>query len=184
MTHRCDSIVTERLTLRPFRESDLENLYGMLSDPEVMRHYLGTRDREGAQKWLDSLRASYERFGYSFFAVERRENGCFVGQVGLLHWDDVDGREDIEVGYMLRRDQWGFGYAHEAARACRDWAFEHLSVDRVVSFIAVANDRSIAVAERNGMTLLKRLDKNRFGQPIYVYGIDRETWAASSATVA
>lgn len=167
------TLITERLTLRRFQESDLDNLCAMLGDPEVMRHYPGTRDRAGAQKWLESILSGYERFGYSFFAVERSDDKQFVGQVGLLHWDDVDGREDVEVAYMLCREHWGYGYAQEAARACRDWAFEQLGVDRVVSFIAVSNDRSIAVAERNGMTRLKRLEQNRFGQPIYVYGIAR-----------
>ena len=81
---------------------------------------------------------------------------------------------------MLVPDAWGHGYATEAARACRDWAFENLSSDRVVSFIAVQNEPSIRVAERNGMTRTKRLDENRLGQPIYVYAIDRADWQKRS----
>ncbi len=173
-------MVTERLMLRRFTEDDFEELYGMLSDPQVMRHYPSTRDREGTRVWMNRVLSAYERFGYSFFAVQRREYGEFVGQVGLLHWDDVDGREDVEVAYMLRRAAWGFGYAQEAARACRDWAFRHLGVDRVVSFIAVDNSRSVAVAIANGMKQLKRLDENRFGVPIYVYGVERADWKPSA----
>jgi [ribosomal protein S5]-alanine N-acetyltransferase len=71
------------------------------------------------------------------------------------------------------------GYATEAARACRDWAFAQLPIDRVVSYIDVRNAPSIAVAERNGMTRLKRIDENRFGKPIYVYGIGRQAWSAT-----
>ena len=171
-----DTIVTERLTLRRFRKDDVDNILSMIGDPVVMRHYPQTYDRDGAQRWLDGLLRGYERFGYSLLAVERRSDGEFVGQVGLLHWDDVDGREDVEVAYLLRSAMWRNGYATEAARACRDWAFEQLAPDRVVSFIAVANDPSIAVAERNGMTRIKRLDVNRFGTPIYVYAIRREQW--------
>lgn len=171
-----DNIHTERLHLRRFREDDVENILSIVSDPVAMRHYPQTYDRDGAQRWLDGFLRGYERFGYSLLAVERSSDGAFVGSVGLLHWDDVDGREDIEVAYLLRRSMWGNGYASEAARACRDWAFKHIARDRVVSFIAVANEPSIAVARRNGMTQTKRLDINRFGIPIYVYAISRAGW--------
>ncbi|MBV9271122.1 MAG: GNAT family N-acetyltransferase, partial [Candidatus Eremiobacteraeota bacterium] len=144
-------MTTDRTQLRRFTPDDLENVYSMVSDPEVMRHYPGVRDDAGAQKWLEFTLAGYELNGYSFFAVERKSDGAFVGQVGLLHWDDVDGRPDIEVAYMLAREHWGHGYASEAARACMQYAFEELDADRVVSFIAVENAPSIAVAERNGM---------------------------------
>jgi len=141
-----------------------------------MQHYPAVYDLARAHVALEKVCASYERLGYSLLAVERKPDGAFVGQVGLLHWDDVDGREDVEVAYMLAPEYWGAGYATEAARACRDWAFAHLGVDRVVSFIVTENHSSIAVARRNGMRCLKRLDSNRFGKPIYVYGISRTQW--------
>lgn len=171
-----EPLYTERLRLRRFTLDDVENMLRMVGDPEVMRHYPAVLDRNGARQWLERVVASYEKHGYSFFAVERRDDGAFVGQAGLLSWDDVDGRPDVEVAYMLSREHWGRGYAAEAARACRDWAFGHLGVDRVVSFIAVDNAASIAVAERNGMTRLKRLDENRFKKPIFVYGIKKPQW--------
>jgi RimJ/RimL family protein N-acetyltransferase len=129
---------------------------------------------------LDATLATYRQRGYSLLAVERRSDGEYLGQVGLLHWDDVDGREDVEVAYMLRPQFWGSGYASEAARACRDWAFANLDVDRVVSFIVVENTPSIAVAQRNDMTRVKRLEQNRLGMPIYVYAIARERWSPIS----
>lgn len=171
-----EPIYTERLRLRRFTIDDIENMLLMVADPIVMEHYPTVLDRDGARQWLERVIAAYDKHGYSFFAVERRDDGSFAGQVGLLHWDDVDGRPDVEVAYMLARDQWGKGYAAEAARACRDWAFERLGVDRVVSFIAVENGASIAVAERNGMERLKRLDENRFKRPIFVYGIKKPQW--------
>lgn len=166
-----EPVYTERLRLRRFTDDDVANVLRMVGDPEVMQYYPAVLDRHGARQWLERILLSYEQRGYSFFALERRDDGAFVGQAGLLSWEDVDGRPDVEVAYMLAREHWGRGYAAEAARACRDWAFEHLGVDRVVSFIAVDNARSIAVAERNGMTRLKRLDQNRFQKPIFVYGI-------------
>jgi RimJ/RimL family protein N-acetyltransferase len=173
-----DVMTTERLRLRRFTAEDVDNIYSMVSDPEVMRYYPGVRDYDGARKWLDFTLAGYDLNGYSFFAVERNHDGAFVGQVGLLHWDDVDGRPDVEVAYMLKRAHWGHGYASEAARASISWAFENLESDRVVSFIDVQNAPSIAVAERNGMKRLKQLDENRFGKPIYVYAVYSEEFVA------
>lgn len=151
----------------------------LMSDPRVMRYYPAVYDLARARQVLANVIAAYERLGYSLLAVERRSDGDFVGQAGLLHWDDVDAREDVEVAYMLTPENWGVGYATEAARACRDWAFVHLDVDRVVSFIVTGNRPSIAVARRNGMRRLKRLENNRFGKPIYVYGISRAEWSAA-----
>ncbi len=169
-------IETPRLRLRRYREGEVDLVHRVMSDPLVMRYYPETYDVERCQKVLDSILASYARHGYSLFAVERREDGAYAGQIGLLHWDDVDAREDVEVAYMLLPEFWKMGYATEAARACRDWAFANLEPDRVVSFIDVNNVPSIAVAQRNGMTRLKRLDTNRLGKPIYVYGISQPQW--------
>jgi RimJ/RimL family protein N-acetyltransferase len=152
-----------------------------MSDPRVMRYYPTVYDLARARLVLENVRAAYERLGYSLLAVERKSDGAFVGQVGLLHWDDVDARADVEVAYMLVPEHWGAGYATESARACRDWAFAHLGVDRIVSFIVTGNRPSIAVARRNGMRRLKRLERNRFGKPIYVYGIARAQWSAAAS---
>ena len=174
-----DLIETERLRLRRYTKDDVALLHALMSDPKVMAHHPSVFDWERSVKGIDQMLAMYERFGYSLLVVQLKD-GTFVGHVGLLHWEDVDGREDVEVAYYLLPQYWGKGYASEAARACRDWAFEHLPVDRVVSFIVTENAPSIAVAQRNGMARLARLDENRFGRPIYVYGITRAQWSARS----
>lgn len=174
-----EELNTERLRLRRYRRDDFENAYRLTSDPRVMRHYPAPYDRDRVTRMIDNVLRAYGELGYSVLVVERRSDGAFLGQIGLLHWDDVDGREDVEVAYMLAAEAWGNGYATEAARACRDWAFERLGVDRVVSFIAIANEPSMRVAERNGMTRIKRLDENRLGIPIYVYAIGRAEWEAA-----
>lgn len=171
-----ETLLTDRLRLRRYRKDDVDDAYRLMSDARVMRYYPALFDRDRATRMIDSALRAYEKTGYSVLVVERLSDGVFLGHVGLLHWDDVDGREDVEVSYMLVPDAWGHGYATEAARACRDWAFENLGVDRVVSFVAVENQPSIRVAERNGMKRTARLDENRLGQPIYVYAIQRPDW--------
>ena len=171
-----EELQTKRLRLRRYRKDDFDNAYRLTSDPRVMRYYPATYDRDRVGRMIDNVLRSYDEIGYSVLVVERLADGAYLGQIGLLHWDDVDAREDVEVAYMLAAEAWGKGYATEAARACRDWAFEHLGVDRVVSFIAIANKPSMRVAERNGMKRLKRLNRNRLGIPIFVYAISREDW--------
>lgn len=177
-----EELQTERLRLRRYRKDDFENAYRLTSDPRVMRYYPATYDRDRAARMIENILRSYDKIGYSVLVVERRSDGAYLGQIGLLHWDDVDAREDVEVAYMLTAEAWGNGYATEAARVCRDWAFEHLGVDRVVSFVAPANEPSMRVAERNGMTRIKRIDESRLGIPIYVYAIERADWEAARPT--
>jgi RimJ/RimL family protein N-acetyltransferase len=169
-------LLTERLCLRRYNTGEGAKVHRLFGDALVMRYYDGVYDRDKSQRVLDATLGAYRAHGYSMLAVERRSDGEFLGQVGLLHWADVDGRADVEVAYMLLPEHWGQGYATEAARACRDWAFENLGVDRVVSFIDVENEPSIDVAKRNAMSLTHRLEQNRFGHPINVYAVTRDDW--------
>ncbi|MFY9559737.1 MAG: GNAT family N-acetyltransferase [Terriglobales bacterium] len=76
-----------------------------------------------------------------------------------------------EIGYHLRRDHWGQGLATEAARACREWGFAHLKVDRLISLIPPENTPSQRVAERNGMPIWKEVGWR--GLRHYVYAVER-----------
>jgi RimJ/RimL family protein N-acetyltransferase len=173
---------TQRLRMRRYVADDAELVRGMMSDPLVMQYFPTLFDAARAAALIQYVLNGYEVHGYSFLALERKPDLAYVGHVGLLHWDDVDEREDVEVAYFLRREFWGQGYATEAARVSRDWAFENTRADRVVSFIDIENAPSIAVAERNGMMRLRRRDENRFGKPIYVYGISRNEWLATCSS--
>lgn len=177
LTQPYGPLETPRLRLRRYASGEAELIYRLMSDPRVMRYYPQVYDMEQSRRALEWILAGYASPGYSFLAVERKPDYCYVGQVGLLHWENVDVRPDDEVAYLLLADHWGCGYATEAARVCRDWGFAHLGADRIVSYIDVHNDPSMAVARRNGMTRVKRLDENRFGKPIYVYAISRERWS-------
>ena len=98
--------------------------------------------------------------------------GCeMVGRVGCLN---PEGWPGFEIGWTLRREFWGQGYATEAARAAFDWAFEKLGMPHIISLIAPSNTRSIRVAERLGEVLegkTRVLDMD-----VLVYGIGAEDW--------
>ena len=83
---------------------------------------------------------------------------------------EVDGRDEVEIGYPFLRRSWGRGLATEAARACRDYGFGTLGCDRLVSLIDPANRASRRVAEKVGMRLEEHAHK--WGKKIFVYAIE------------
>ena len=112
---------------------------------------------------------SYKDHGFGLWAAIRRDTGHFAGQCGLALQRNVDGRDEVEIGYLFLRDVWNAGFATEAAIACRDFGFAKLGRDRLVSLIDPANGASKRVAEKVGMSLEKEID--RWGKRIQVYRI-------------
>jgi len=84
----------------------------------------------------------------------------------------VDGADEIEIGYHVHRDYWGYVLATEAAHACRGFGFARFRVDRLVSIIRPENLASRRVAEKIGMTLWKEV--KRVGLPHLVYSLVRK----------
>ena len=147
---------TPRLRLREFLSEDADALACILTDAETMRYYPTLFDRTGVEDWIARNRRRYEANGHGLWAMILKSTGEFIGDCGVTV-QPVDGVDELEIGYHLRRDEWGHGYATEAAQACRDWAFTNRNVDRVISLIRPENMPSRRVAERNGMVLWKEV---------------------------
>ncbi|HVO82376.1 MAG TPA: GNAT family N-acetyltransferase [Terriglobales bacterium] len=150
------TIETPRLRLRDFIAEDADALARILSDPETMRYYPAPFDRQGVEDWIQRNLRRYSNDGFGLWAMILKESGELIGNCGLIK-QTVDGIEEIEIGYHLRRDHWGRGLATEAARAVRDYGFATLGVDRLISLIRPQNIPSRRVAERNGMKLWKEV---------------------------
>jgi ribosomal-protein-alanine N-acetyltransferase len=140
-------IETERLLLREFVPEDLELLAPIFADAEMMRFYPAPFTRERSAGWIAWAMALYAERGHGLWAMVRRDDNLFLGDCGLVP-QQIEGAELLEIGYHVRRDQWGRGYAPEAAAACRDYAFGHLGVARVCSIVDPLNLASRRVAER------------------------------------
>ncbi len=168
---------TPRLWLRQFVPKDIDALARVLSDPETMRHYPAAFDRAGVAAWIERNRRRYEEYGHGLWAMVLRSSYEVIGDCGLVT-QHVDGADEIEIGYHVRRDLWKQGLATEAARACRDYGFRVLKADRLISLIRPENLPSRRVAEKNGMTVWKEV--KRKGLPHLVYAIACEnlggTW--------
>ena len=162
---------TPRLILREFAPNDADALSGVLSDPETMRFYPAKLDHPAVEEWIARNLRRYAKDGHGLWAMVLKENGELIGDCGLTV-QPVDGTDEIEIGYHVRRDYWGQGLATEAARACRDYGFARLPVDHIISLIRPENLPSRRVAEKNGMTIRKQI--MRKGLPHLVYSILRE----------
>jgi [ribosomal protein S5]-alanine N-acetyltransferase len=161
---------TPRLILREFTADDVDALALVVSDPETMKHYPAPMDRAGVEAWIARNMRRYVEHGHGLWAMVLKSTGEMIGDCGLTV-QDVDGKNEIEIGYHVRRDHWGQGLATEAARACRDFGFARLPVERLVSIIRPENLPSRRVAEKNGMVLWKEIIKA--GLPQVVYSITR-----------
>ena len=149
---------TDRLVLRRFTAEDVDLLVELDSDPEVMRYVTGGRPtprEEIVSDFLPAFLAYYERFaGYGFWAALERSTGEFVGWFHLRpHGDDPP--DEPELGYRLRRDAWGKGYASEGSRALIAKAFDELGARRVYAETLAVHVASRTVMENAGMRYVR-----------------------------
>jgi len=153
---------TERLYMREMNQADFNYLCGILQDEETMYAYEGAFSDSEVQKWLDRQISRYQKWRFGLWAVILKETNEMIGQCGLTMqpWKDT---EVLEIGYLFNRSYWHKGYATEAARACKKYAFEILGADEVCSIIRDTNIVSQNVAIRNGMTVTDRWTKHYRG---------------------
>jgi ribosomal-protein-alanine N-acetyltransferase len=147
---------TGRLLLRRLLPQDLDALYVLYSDPEVIRYI------PDAPRNLDETREELEWFlnGHprhpqlGLWAAIHKPTGRFIGRCGLLPWT-IDGRQEVEVAFAFARDCWGQGLGTEVARALVAYGFEQLGYSRLISLVEPENLASMRVAEKAGMVFEK-----------------------------
>lgn len=143
---------TERLALREFTAQDVDSLSKVLSDPDTMRFYPAPLSRDQVAEWIERNQNRYRAHGHGLWAMILKSDGELVGDCGVTR-QTVEGAEELEIGYHVRRDVWGNGYAPEGAAACRDWGFARLNAACLISLVRVGNTPSRRVAEKIGMSL-------------------------------
>jgi RimJ/RimL family protein N-acetyltransferase len=154
---------TPRLLLRPVRSADVDALAGVYADPDVVQ-FLRPMDREGVARQVERFVAEWEERGAGILAIEDAQTHELLGRSGVHYWPEFD---EVEIGWVVRRDRWGEGIATEAGAASVGWAFGPLGLSFVTAVIARENAGSIAVACKLGMTLLR--EDHVFERDVFVY---------------
>ncbi len=174
---------TERLILRDWRDEDWPRFWQGTNTPAVMRWLGGLLDETGKAATRARVESCAARLGHCFWAVERKADGEVLGFCGLKRADapgsSVTGA--MEVGWRLREDAWGQGYAREAAIAALDAAFNRFGAQEVVALTVIGNSASWGLMKRLGMRRREDLDypDARYDPPwrdTVVYSIDRGAW--------
>jgi RimJ/RimL family protein N-acetyltransferase len=149
---------TPRLTLREFTEDDLDNLFGLNSDPEVVRYLTGGKPtprekiRDEILPFHLALYARLDRLGT--WAADSVATGEFLGWFHLRPGPGAD-VTNVELGYRLRRAAWNKGYATEGSAALIEMGFTDLGSERVFGHTMAVNTASRHVLEKCGLTLAR-----------------------------
>ncbi len=168
---------TARLDLREMTQEDLPALTTILSDEVAMAAYEGAFSPDEIEDWLRRQRERYAQDGFGLWAVLLRETGAMIGQCGVTR-QRIDDDEVFEVGYLFARAFWHRGFATEAARGARDWAFRTLATDELYAKVRSTNVASMNVAIRLGMTVRRTFVTHYRGvdMPHLAFAISRTSW--------
>jgi len=181
MQQRYDELRTLRLLLRRWRREDRAPYAALNADPEVMRFFPATLDRDASDAGIERIEERFEQQGFGLWALESLETGAFLGFTGLNPMPPgVPGVEGMEVGWRLAAHAWHQGYATEAAAAAVRVALHDIGLEQVFSTTAVLNTPSQAVMRRLGMSHYARFDHPALGvdSPLRPHVVYRRSRAA------
>lgn len=168
---------SERLMYRKITEADRPDWLVFCTDPTSLLHIFSAADikspEENCTVWFNRVYHRYANRLGGMNALVDKTTGQLVGQCGLLI-QEVDGIEELEIGYSLMPTARHQGYATEAARKCRDFAFENNFRDSLISIVHVDNSASAKVARNNGMVLDKTTISK--GDPVHIFRITKTMW--------
>jgi len=160
---------TERLFLRKLQDYDIDDIFEMRSDEEIMRYIREPQTKkENSLNWIKMISQHWDTQKIGFCGVIEKDTKDFVGWCGLWRLAETD---EIEVGYAIKKAHWGKGFATEAAEECLKYGFEELQLKKIVAVAFPENEASQNVMKRLGM---KYLQTGKFYDNVLIqYGINR-----------
>jgi RimJ/RimL family protein N-acetyltransferase len=166
------TLFTSRLTLRSFRETDVETLHTVLNEPDILQYFPqpGPPPLDRVQRMVNHHIAHWEKYGYGLWAVESFIQGTFMGWCGLEYLPDTG---ETEVAYLLGHAWWGQGLATEGAQAALHYGFETIGLKKIIALVHPDNRASQRVALKLGMSYVERA--LYFGILLEKYAIENPT---------
>ena len=145
-------IKTERLGLRNWNEELITQMIEVSADPEVMKYFPATATPEQTITFFNKMKKLCEDKSYCYFAAEILETKEFIGFIGLCYQEyKAEFTPCTDIGWRLKTSAWNMGYATEGARACMDYAFKELNLEKVYAVASANNLSSINVMKKIGM---------------------------------
>jgi len=186
------SLQTQRLILRRWRHSDRLPFARLNADPRVMEFMPAPLTREESDRLADRIEAHFREHGFGLWAAELRADHSFIGFIGLaVPRFQAPFTPCVEIGWRLAAEHWGQGLTTEGAREIVRCAFEGLGLNELVSFTVPANQRSVRVMEKLGMTHDPADDFDHPNLPAghalrrhLLYRLSRWQWSQARATAA
>jgi len=179
-----DKLESARLVTRMLTEDDIPIWADFFADKEAVEFFPSfvlSSNLDSAKHWVDKQLARYADHRFGLQALIDMKSGDFVGQCGLIK-QEVDNKEEIEVGYHIFKKYWGQGFAPEAARLFIEYAFQHNLTSSIISIIHKENTKSQSVAKKNGLTIEK--ETKWTGLDVYIYRINKRDYEKMGHTTA
>ncbi|MGB3797768.1 MAG: GNAT family N-acetyltransferase [Alteraurantiacibacter sp.] len=180
---------TQRLVLRDWREDDWADFWELTNTPAVMRWLGGVANEATRAGAMDRLAGYRRNFGHTFWVMERKDDGGYLagemlGFCGLkrANLEDTPVFDMVEIGWRMREDAWGRGYAKEAAIASLGLGFEKFGAEIIIALTVAGNRASWGLMRKVGMTRRSDLDYEDVNwpaelNPTIVYAITAQEWA-------
>lgn len=159
---------TKRLLIREFNSQDLQDLASILGDPQVMEFSLKgpLTIKQTKDFFQKKILKNYSQYGFGLWAIVRKDDERLIGFTGIIT-QHIDNEDVMEIGYRILPQDWGQGFATEASLAVKEYAFNHLGLDHLISIIDPRNIRSAHVAKKLGMKVAKKTNFHGFDVDIY-----------------
>lgn len=145
---------SDRLGFREWRDDDIALMAALNADEEVMEFFPSTQTEEQTRGMIARMRREFIGTGYCYFAVDRLDNGEFIGFIGFVN-DSLPvingGKTFVDFGWRLAKSAWNKGYATEGARRCIQYAFDTVGLPTLLAKAPVVNIRSQQVMIKAGM---------------------------------
>ncbi|MDP4146703.1 MAG: GNAT family N-acetyltransferase [Bacillota bacterium] len=143
---------TQRLIFRDWKEQDLKEFRIMNKDLMVMKYFPKVLTDQETDLFYGRIQDEFSDFGYGLYAVETKHNNEFIGFIGFHRATfDATFTPCVEIGWRLKHEAWGNGYATEGAKACLKYGLHTLGFDKVYSFTAKVNLQSQNVMKKIGL---------------------------------